>query len=642
MKKQVFHLSALALLCAISSVSAQEKKETEKKQEVEVLEEVVITDSRFEIKKENSGKVVHQITVEQIEQNQGKSIVDLLNSVAGIEIGGSRGNAGQNLGYYIRGGRSNEVAILIDGMQVVDPLQNNYDLRLLNVDMVESIEIIKGAASTLYGSGAATAVINIQLKRPSKEKVHTVINTTLGTRKTQNISNSGFISTSNANLSGSLNKFDYSLVIGNQESKGVSAAKPATSDMSEFKEDPFSRLNLGLNMNYKVFESFNLSAFSNYNTFTYNYDGGSFIDASNEAVNENYRIGLSPTYTYEKGIIQINASYNQYNSNGEKTTSPTKNEGKSRVIDAFVKHKFSPELFAILGYNYQNNTIETYSTPWGSSMLQKNIYTEEAKTTISDPYVNIVYISSYGLNINTGGRLNSHNKYGNHFVYNINPSFTFKHKETNYSKIFTSYSTAFVAPSLQDLYASWGNVDLEPQESLTYEAGIESKINEFLFNFTYFKREVENIIGYSTTLSKIINQGKAKINGVEIGVKYNFQNNFSFDANYTYTDHNNNAIRIPKNKVNANFTYRLKEKTNFLVSYRFNDSRGDTYFKPDFSTENVTLNAFSIIDFSSNHQLNENLKLFASVTNIFDTEFEEIIGFTTLGRNYNLGLRLNF
>lgn len=640
MKKQVFYLSALAWLCFIGSVSAQEKTETEKKRET--LEEVVITDSRFKIKKENSGKVVHKITAEQIEQNQGKSIVNLLNSVAGIEINGSRGNEGQNLGYYVRGGRSNEVAILIDGMQVVDPLQNSYDLRLLNLDQVESIEIIKGAASTLYGSGAATAVINIQLKKPSKEKARTVINASLGTRKTQNISNDGFISTNNANLSGTLAKLDYSLVIGNQKAVGISAAKPDTGNTSEFKEDPFSRLNLGLNMNYKASESFNLSTFSNFNTFTYNYDGGSFIDASNEAVNENYRIGLSPSYKYKKGVIQINASYNQYNSNGEKTTFPTKNEGKSTVIDAFVKHKFSSELFAILGYNYQKNTIDTYSIPWGQETLQKDIYTEEAKTTISDPYANIVYISSFGLNINTGTRLNSHNKYGNHFVYNINPSFTFKYNETNYSKIFTSYSTAFVTPSLQDLYASWGNVDLKPQESLTYEAGIETKTNNLLFNFTYFNREVVNIIGYSTTLFKMINQGEAEINGVEIGIKYDFQNNFSFNANYTYTDHNNNAIRIPKNKINANFTYRLKEKTNFLVDYNFNDSRGDTFFKPDFSTEDVTLNAFSIVDLSANHQLNENLKLFASATNIFDAKFEEIIGFTTLGRNYNLGIKFNF
>lgn len=641
MKKQVFYLSALTLLCAIGSVSAQEKKETEKKRET--LEEVVVTDSRFKIKKENSGKVVHKITADQIEQNQGKSIVNLLNSVAGIEINGSRGNAGQNLGYYIRGGRSNEVAILIDGIQAIDPLQNSYDLRLLNLDQVESIEIIKGAASTLYGSGAATAVVNIKLKKASKEKIRTTINTTIGTQKSQDDdSTNGFISTSNASLSGTLEKIDYSFVIGHQKATGISAAKAMTDDVTEFEEDPFSRLNLGLTLNYKISESFRLTAFSNFNKFNYHYDGGSFVDASNEAVNENYRIGLSPSYTYEDGSIQINASYNQYNLNAEETTSPRNNEGKSKIIDAFIKHKFSPEIYAILGYNYQNNTIETYSIPWGQTTIQKDIYTEEAKTTISDPYANIVYISSFGLNINTGARLNSHNKYGNHFVYNINPSFTFKYNQEDYSKLFASYSTAFVAPSLQDLYASWGNIDLKPQESLTYEAGIETKTNNLLFDFTYFNREVENIIGYNNTLSKMVNQGEAKISGLEIGVKYNFKNNLSLDANYTYTEHNNNAIRIPPNKVNANIAYRFKEKTNFLVSYQYNDKRGDTYFKPDFSSEEVTLKAFSIVDLSANHQLKENVKLFASITNIFDTEFEEIIGFTTLGRNINIGVRIEF
>jgi vitamin B12 transporter len=60
--------------------------------------------------------------------------------------------------------------ILIDGIAATDPSQiaNDYDLRLLNLDQVESIEILKGASSTLYGSGAATAVINITLKKASE------------------------------------------------------------------------------------------------------------------------------------------------------------------------------------------------------------------------------------------------------------------------------------------------------------------------------------------------------------------------------------------------------------------------------------------------------------------------------------------
>ena len=164
-KTQVFGL----LFCGISlSGVAQQAIDTTT---VETLDEVVITDSKFNLKRENSGKVITKITQQQLQQMQGKSIADIINNTVGVEINGTKSHAGQNLNYYIRGGRNRQVLILIDGIALTDASQiaNDYDLRLLNADQVESIEILKGASSTLYGSGASTAVINIKLKEASKK-----------------------------------------------------------------------------------------------------------------------------------------------------------------------------------------------------------------------------------------------------------------------------------------------------------------------------------------------------------------------------------------------------------------------------------------------------------------------------------------
>ena len=71
----------------------------------------------------------------------------------------------------IRGSNNNQVLVLVDGIRVSDPsrIGNDFDLNFLSLDQIDSIEILKGGASTLYGSAAAAAVINITTKKNEKK-----------------------------------------------------------------------------------------------------------------------------------------------------------------------------------------------------------------------------------------------------------------------------------------------------------------------------------------------------------------------------------------------------------------------------------------------------------------------------------------
>ena len=99
-------------------------------------------------------------------------------------------------------------------------------LRLLNLNTVESIEIIKGASSTLYGNAAATAVINITTKKSSKKEISASFLSVVGTNQTQddlNYNGSNF--TNNVSVNGTLNKFTYLASFGNRYVDGLSASK---------------------------------------------------------------------------------------------------------------------------------------------------------------------------------------------------------------------------------------------------------------------------------------------------------------------------------------------------------------------------------------------------------------------------------
>ncbi len=113
-------------------------------------------------------------------------------------------------------------------MQLSDPssIANDFDLRLLPLDQVASIEIVKGASSTLYGSGAATAVINITTKTPKDKKISLQLQSTLGTNQSQNDQDYDIAQFDNSvAVSGRLSKFDYQVNFSNRYSENLSSIK---------------------------------------------------------------------------------------------------------------------------------------------------------------------------------------------------------------------------------------------------------------------------------------------------------------------------------------------------------------------------------------------------------------------------------
>jgi len=136
-------LTVIGLTCCYH-IRAQDSLKTT------ILQEVVTTGTKFEVPVEKSGKSIYKLTTEQLNQNAGKTIADLLNEVPGVQIDGNFGTPGTNTSYYVRGGRNKNTLILIDGVPLNDPSAINaeYDLRYITVSQVESIEVLKGGLST--------------------------------------------------------------------------------------------------------------------------------------------------------------------------------------------------------------------------------------------------------------------------------------------------------------------------------------------------------------------------------------------------------------------------------------------------------------------------------------------------------------
>lgn len=632
-----------------SIVFAQEKKDSLR---VTQLNEVVVSDTKFAQSKEKSGKIIDKITADDLQRRKGQSVATVLNQVAGVEINGNQTGNGMNVEYYIRGGRSRQVLIMIDGVPVTDASGSSmtYDLRLLPVDQVDSIEVMKGSSSTLYGSNAGTAVINITLKKARKENISGGAYFNLGTmnsvkddKTSAQDFNQGF-----SFSAGSIKLTSYTS-FNSTETTGLSEALG-----ENFEIDHFSRVNALQKIGYQLTDKLSISSFFGYDKIKNKYDSGSFADEDkNSFLSEQFRTGLNSIYKYNKGELHINSSFSNlerlYNSYTAYNSTLNNYDYKSRHFnaDVFNKYVINKQLFFVLGGQFQFMDMNNVTTP--SSIYTVNVLNKNTKFNMIDPYTTFVYNSDFGLNVNVGARLNMHNVYGENLTYNINPSYKIKNLPV---RILSSLSTAFITPSLYQLFSQYGNSELKPEENTTVEVGFETELlnKKVVINAVGFYRESKNRVDFYTnpvtfTSNYINNDLLVNTKGIETNVTIFPIKNVQLTGNYTYLQFSEEEnIRLPKHKANASIGVNFTKRIQWNAQYQYVDQRADRYYdSATFSSKNVVLSSYQLVHTNISFDILPNrLSVFGAVNNLFNEDFVEVSGFTTRGRNFKLGLNLQF
>ena len=640
MNKKIVRISALFVL--ISACAFAQKKGVILSGSNE-LDEVVISDSKFALSKEKSGKVIVKITAEDLEKRPGQSVASVLSTVAGVEVNGNQSRNGKDLGLYIRGGRGHQVLILIDGVPVTDAsgISLSYDLRLLSADQVESIEVMKGAASTLYGSGAATGVINITLKKAAKNAIAGNVYMNVGTQTTANDKdysaqdyNQGFT------FNGKTEKFNYFASLNSTETTGISEAKPAL-DNENFEADHFSRVNSIVKFGFTPNKKLALDFFASYDKIKNDFDSGSFADnPDNFSTSEQYRIGFSPKYKYTNGEIVLNSSANVMDRALFNYGSFSYYKSRSVNADLFNKYNILPELFLVTGAQFQFHEMSNKSD-------YVEITTELANFNMIDPYVTAVYNSDSGFNFNAGVRYTIHSMFGNNWVFNLNPSYAIPNTPV---KLLASYSSAFIAPSLYQLYSSYGDVNLSPEKDKTLEAGFELELLNKRLSFTSiaFLREETDAIGFDLVTYKYYSvSGMNKARGFETMLSYQLSSKVKWNANYTFTEMDRQSrVLNPKHKVNTGIDVQATERLALSATYQFVSDRYTEYTTYPAPTYDPVLNSailkdYQLVNANIRYTVIKNrLNLFAAADNILNKDFVEARGFSTKGRNFKLGLNI--
>ena len=136
------------------------------------LDEVVVTASKVAMPLNLAAKQVTVISRQEIERAPVRSIEDLLNYVAGVDIL-QRGPHGVQADITLRGGSFDQTAILLNGINLTNPHTGHYSFDIpINISDIERIEIVQGPSSLVYGAGAFSGGVNIITKKDTKSNVY--------------------------------------------------------------------------------------------------------------------------------------------------------------------------------------------------------------------------------------------------------------------------------------------------------------------------------------------------------------------------------------------------------------------------------------------------------------------------------------
>ena len=619
MKKKIFVVAALLIG---SHLLAQEDTISK------TMNEVVITANKFPQKESGTGKLVSLITKEQIEKSGGKDLSQLLNEQTGIIINGATSNQGTYKSVYMLGATSAYTLILLDGVPLNDPtgVGGTFDIRLLSLDNIERIEILKGSQSTLYGSNAVAGVINIISKKPVS--ANPLFNGLMTYGSYNSFKGS-------ANISQKTKFFEYDVNYSYNNTDGISEAKDTTGkagfDNDGFKQHAIQAL-VGINLT----DRFKLSPYYRFTEFKGGYDADAFIDAPNHYTASLVNTGLTGHFNYKSGTIHFNYAYDYTKRDYLSQFGDFNTKGKFHQAEAYTDHRFSENVELVAGFNYQVYRIDAPDTT----------------NSIISPYASLVFRSNKGLNVEVGGRFNHHNQYGNNLTYSFNPSYLLD----DHVKLFANITSGFRAPSISELFGPFGsNPNLKPEKSATQEAGLQAMLLNGKFEFTIsgFNRNINDVIIYEA--NGYANRDKQHDYGAEVEAGYSFTRQLSLRINYAYVDGRitqkvaakdtsyYNLVRRPKNNVHLFINYQANENFFISTSVQLTGKRTDTYYDPTtFVASEVNLKAYALWNLYAEFALlKKKLNLFLDAKNLTNKKnYYEIYGYSVQGLNVTGGIRL--
>ena len=609
---------ALASTVLLNTVNAQ-SEEDQTLDSVQQLNEVQVTSLKMPVKSSYSGMSTQVWAGEDLIPFQTLGLERLLEQMAGLVVQGTQSPQGSPISLYFRGGRSQQLLVILDGVRISDPNSAGltFDLRLLDVSQIERIELLKGASSALYGTHAAVGVLSITTKNRGD-------GTQVGLWSKQSFRQSDqwvdwASQGSQWGLDGQhqVGKWGLMFQAQNLENRGISSLVD-TQEADHFQRKQW-KVGLDFTPNNRMFYRLGVE----YAAHESAYDDAYLMQDSDFLyTTDMWRISLQSELITRKGSWHRSMAWTLLESE-DQSDYPGIYKGFNWNSDTYYKTSLNQNHYLLTGVQTGYDVVPSI---------------EQAHVYWLDPYVNWVYAKEKW-HLNSGLRYNQHQTYGGHWVYHINPSYTVETAQGSLQWMGT-LGSSFISPSLFQLYGPFGaNRSLRPEESTNAELGVHWKAKKgYSFELHAYQRQVENAVYWDNTAFAYGNDPvNQRVKGGELQFKSVDFRGFSSQMSYAFVDAQGlSGLRIPRHRWTVFAQYKSTREQTWSMSGVWTGKREDMDFT-EYTL--VDLAPFYTVDFSWTYtSQSAPWQLQLSMRNATNQQFVEQWGYNTLGRMFQAGL----
>ena len=562
----VLTVALLSGSAAFPQIHKMERRDSSMTSRTYNLNPVVVTGSGHHQRLKSTATPVHVLSSQEIRE-QGISTFDaaLTRMMPQVSM------APNSMGTFLRlNGLGNKyILILINGQKLSGDISNNVDLNRINMNRVKRIEVLDGAASSLYGSDAIAGVINIITDQPTQQLVGITSDThvsghgVLTEAVSLDIYKNGFGSYTSFthDRADSYQTTDLEYVKGSDTETQQTIAPLFTGYRSNILGQKFTynpnqhlALNAGLDYSYKITDRPETRS---------DITGGTDYEMRYKG----FRWNVGGIYKFtSRNSLQADFTVDRFRYGKEYDV-----ETKTNAIGDYVQSKkqrmMEGELKGILGLSANSTTI--FGADWRkdyltatSGNIDQNVYTLAAYAQHEQKFLK-------DFTVTIGLRLTHHETFNNH----LTPKATLMYAPGNF-RFRATYSAGFRAPGLDELYyhyfavnrgkpqISFGNQDLKPEKSHYFSLNAEYRDNVIAVSLTGYLNRINDMVvkqnvdvddASRTMLMKEFpemtqdqadkmvsyalyqNSDKGDVKGVQLNASANIFQGFNLSANYVYT-----------------------------------------------------------------------------------------------------------